>query len=101
MRKLSFVVLLAACAAVTLSSCASHEPAPASQSQSAAKKKQQIGVGSESVNQPGRSDPSGASTGQAVDVGQEGLNQGRGDPSGASTGASVGAGGETVNDPGR
>src|SRR5262245_36214595 len=103
MMKPLAIALVVLCAAGTLWSCATNEPAPGNTSQSADKKKQQgVGVGAESVNQPGRSDPTGATTGGTVDVGQESLSQpGRSDPSGTSTGAGVQSGGGTVNQPGR
>ena len=104
MTKPLAVALVALCTAGMFSACATNEPAPSSTSQSVDKKKQQqgVGVGAESVNQPGRSDPSGATTGDSVDVGQESLSQpGRSDPSGSSTGVGVQSGGGTVNQPGR
>ena len=103
MTKPLAITLVALCAAGIISACATYESAPSNTSQSADKKKQQdVGVGAESVNQPGRSDPSGASTGTSVDVGQESLSQpGRSDPSGSSTGTAVQSGGGTVNQPGR
>ena len=69
MSKSLAIVLVALCTATMLSACATHEPAPSSTSQSAAKKKQQqgnVGVGAETANDPGRSDPSGGNSGASV-----------------------------------
>jgi hypothetical protein len=77
MSKSLAIVLVALCTGTMFSACATHEPAPSSTSQSAAKKKQQgnVGVGSETVNDPGRSDPSGGNSGASLQTTPDPLDE--------------------------
>ena len=79
MTKTLAIALVALCTATMLSSCATHEPAASATSQSAKKKQQgtgqNVGVGAETANDPGRSDPSGANTGAGLQTDPSPLNE--------------------------